>query len=328
MTANSSSLGRARRHEFGRLLNIIGPFLGLLFVLVIFSLQSEVRSHFLTPDNFRIVATQTVIVALGALGMTLIIISGGIDLSVGSVIALTSVILAVLLRGGKPPWMAFAFAVVLGGAIGFFNGALVTSLRLAPFIVTLGSLGIFRGAAKWLAQEQTVNTGDTWINHLAMTFPEPSWLVVSPGVWITIALAVVVAILLRSSVHGRWIFAVGSNEIAASLSGLRVDAIKIGVYATAGLFFGLAGVLQYARLGQGDPTVASGAELDVIAAVVIGGGSLSGGEGSVLGSIIGALIMAFLRNGSQQMGWPAYVEEIIIGAVIVAAVALDRLRSR
>jgi ribose transport system permease protein len=141
-----------------------------------------------------------------------------------------------------------------------------------------------------------------------------------------VGLAVLVAVLLRNTVLGRRIFALGSNEAAARACGIAVDRLKVTVYGLAGLFFGLAGVMQMSRLRQGDPTVAIGTELDVIAAVVIGGASLNGGEGSVLGSMIGALIMAFLRNGCQQMGWPNYIQEIIIGAIIVLAVAVDRAR--
>ena len=133
--------------------------------------------------------------------------------------------------------------------------------------------------------------------------------------------------MLRRSVFGRRIFALGSNEAAARACGIATDRLKIYIYSLAGLLFGLAGVMQMSRLRQGDPTVAAGLELDVIAAVVIGGGSLSGGEGSILGSMIGALIMAFLRNGCQQIGWPNYIQEIIIGALIVIAVAVDRWRS-
>ena len=188
-------------------------------------------------------------------------------------------------------------------------------------------LGIARGVAKWLADQQTVNVPETWVNDLAVTFPAQSWMLVAPGVWISVLLAILASIVLRNTVFGRRIFALGSNEAAARACGVPTDRLKVWIYALAGLLFGLSGVMQMSRLRQGDPTVAIGTELDIIAAVVIGGGSLSGGEGSILGSMIGALIMAFLRNGSQQMGWPNYIQEIIIGGIIVVAVAIDRLRS-
>ena len=325
--AVSSDTAAAPR-SWQQLLAVLGPFIGLALVIGLFSLSPAIRGTFLSLDNFRGVATQTVIVGLGALGMTLIIISGGIDLSVGSVFALTSVVVAILLNKHVPPGAAVLAAVAVGGITGAINGALITTLRVTPFIVTLGTLGILRGVASWLAGEQAVNAPGYWITGLAATFPEPAWLLVTPGVWITLALGFVTAIILRQTILGRYVVAIGSNEITSRLSGLRVDRLKIAIYALAGLFFGLAGALQFGRLSQGDPTVDVGAELDVIAAVVIGGGSLSGGEGSVLGSLLGALIMALLRNGSQQMGWPAYVQQIIIGVVIIAAVALDRLRHR
>lgn len=311
-----------------RLLTLLGPFIGLALVVILFSLSPQVRPTFLSLDNFRAVAAQTVIVGMGALGMTLIIISGGIDLSVGSVLALTSVIAALMLKSHAPPLLAVLAAALVGGLAGTVNGSLITGLRVTPFIVTLGTLGIYRGMASWLASEQAVNAPGAWLIGLAATFPQPSWLLVAPGVWIVLALAVVTAVLLRSTVLGRYIVSIGSNETTSRLSGLRVDRLKISIYALAGLFFGLGGALQFGRLSQGDPTVDVGAELDIIAAVVIGGASLSGGEGSVLGSILGALIMSLLRNGSQQMGWPSYVQQIIIGIVIIAAVALDRLRHR
>jgi ribose transport system permease protein len=146
-------------------------------------------------------------------------------------------------------------------------------------------------------------------------------------VWLSVVLAVLAALVLRRTVFGRRVFAIGSNEAAARACGIPVDRMKIWIYGLAGLLFGLSGVMQMSRLRQGDPTVAIGTELDVIAAVVIGGGSLNGGVGTILGSMIGASIMAVLRNGSQQMGWPNYIQEIIIGAIIVAAVAVDRVRS-
>jgi ribose transport system permease protein len=304
----------------------LGPFLGLALVILIFALLTESPERYLSGSNLRIVLSQTVIVALGAIGMTIIIISGGIDLSVGSVIALTGVLTALGIQNGWSPVVAVLVGILGGGLIGLINGLAITRLRVVPFIATLGMLGIARGVAKWLADQQTVNVPPTWVNELAVTVPSPSWLLLAPGVWLSILLAILVAVILRHTVFGRRVFALGSNEAAARACGIAVDKLKVLIYALAGLFFGLAGVMQMSRLRQGDPTVAAGTELDVIAAVVIGGGSLNGGEGSILGSMIGALIMAFLRNGCQQMGWPNYIQEIIIGAIIVIAVAIDRFR--
>jgi len=310
-----------------RLAAALAPLLGLAFVVILFAVLTGAPERYLSATNLRVVFAQTVIVAIGALGMTMIIISGGIDLSVGSVIALTSVIAAVALRAGWTPLAAIVAAVVAGGIVGTINGVAITALRVVPFIATLGMLGIARGAAKWVADQQTVNAPPTWINELAVTFPSRQWMLFAPGVWLTVILAAAMTLVLRNTIFGRRVFALGSNEAAARAVGIRTDRLKIWIYGLAGLFFGLAGVAQMSRLRQGDPTVAVGVELDVIAAVVIGGGSLSGGEGSVAGAMIGALVMAFLRNGCQQMGWPNYVQEIIIGAVIVVAVAADRYQA-
>jgi len=306
-------------------LNRVGPILGLVLVISIFYVLTP--GHYLSPFNLRVVLGQTVIVAIGAIGMTMIIVSGGIDLSVGSGIALTGVITAVSLRAGITPAIAVASGILLGGLVGMINGSVITRLRVVPFIATLGMLGIARGSAKWLAGEQTVNVPETWVNNLLVLFPKPSWLVLAPGVWVAVILAIIAAIVLRNTVFGRRVFALGSNEMAARACGIATDRLKIWIYGLAGLLFGLAGVMQMSRLRQGDPTVAAGTELDVIAAVVIGGGSLNGGEGTIFGSMIGALIMAFLRNGCQQIGWHNYVQEIIIGSIIVIAVAVDRWRS-
>jgi ribose transport system permease protein len=308
-------------------LNWVGPILGLALVILIFSILMESPARYLSPFNLRIVLAQTVIVAIGAIGMTLIIISGGIDLSVGSVIALTGVITAIGLNHGLSPMTAVAAGILMGGLVGIVNGLLITRLKVVPFIATLGMLGVARGTAKWFAGQQTVNVPETWVNNLLVTFPKPAWLLVAPGVWVTIVLAVAAAVVLRNTVFGRRVFALGSNELAARACGIATNRLKIWIYGLAGLLFGLAGVMQMSRLRQGDPTVAAGSELDIIAAVVIGGGSLSGGEGSIFGALIGALIMAFLRNGCQQIGWPNYIQEIIIGSIIVIAVAIDRWRT-
>jgi len=312
---------------YGRyLLGRIMPFLGLFFVIAVFSILTRAPGQYLSATNLGIVLSQTVIVAIGAIGMTIIIISGGIDLSVGSVVALTSVVTALGISAGWPPILAILAAIALGGFIGIVDAFAITRLRVVPFIATLGMMGIARGVAKWLGKEQTVNAPATWVNNFAVTFPKPAWLLVAPGVWTALILAIVIALVLRNTVFGRRVFAVGSNESAARACGINTDRLKLWIYGVSGLFFGLAGVMQMSRLRQGDPTVAVGIELDMIAAVVIGGASLNGGEGTILGSMIGALIMAFLRNGCQQMGWPNYYQEIIIGTIIVLAVAIDRRR--
>jgi len=311
-----------------RLLNLLGPFLGLLLVIGLFSLSPSVRPYFLTGANFKIILTQTVIVAMGTLGMTLIIVSGGIDLSVGSVVALTSVVGASALLKGAAPWQVVGLCMAVGAGIGLINGLVIGGLRMMPFIVTLGMMGVARGTAKWLSGNQTVSAPESSINGI-MDLKDPTLLFPLPlGVWITLGLAAIMAIVMRNTVFGRYIFALGANESAARLCGIRVNLQKVLIYCVAGVFFGLAGLMQLSRLTQGDPTVAIGLELDIIAAVVIGGASLSGGSGSVLGSMIGALTMAILRNGSNQMGWPTFMQEIIIGIVIIIAVGIDKLRQR
>ena len=305
----------------------LGPFLGLILIILLFSLVPEVRESFLRGGNFRSILTQSVIVGLCALGMTFIIITGGIDLSVGSSIALSSVVVALAVKSGLSPWAAILCGILLSGAIGFLNGLLITTLRVIPFIVTLGMLGIARGRAKWLAGNQKIDAPLSWVNNLMSRFPDPPWLVFAPAVWILLLLGVGAAILLNTTVFGRWTFAIGSNEKTARLCGVPVNRMKVVLYTLGGLLTGLAGVMEFSRLTVGDPTVANGTELDVVAAVVIGGGSLNGGEGSILGTLIGVLIMAVLRNGCTMMGWPNYIQEIIIGVIIVMAVAIDRFRT-
>lgn len=316
---------------FRPLLNALTPVAALVFVVVVFSLLPTVdgapeRVFFLTLDNFKFVAVQTVIVAIGALGMTLIVAGGGIDLSAGSTIALSGVVAACTLRGGHSPSMAVLASALTGALVGSANGALISFLRLTPFIVTLGMLAVVRGIAKWLASDVCVVIPASWIEGLMAFFPKENWMIVTPGVWIALLLAGLTALTIRNTIFGRHTLAIGSNEFAARLCGIRVPPAKMLIYTAGGFLFGLAGVLQMARLRHGDPATGAGLELDIIGAVLVGGASLGGGHGSVFGSMIGALTITVLRNGSQQGGWPVYTQAIIVGGVILIAVATERFR--
>lgn len=302
-----------------------GPVLGLLFVALIFG--ALIGTAFFLPGNLELIARQTAIVAAAALGMTMIIVSGGIDLSAGSVVALTTVVIAVLLNQGWSPLAAALAGAGSGAVCGVINGALITALRVVPFIVTLGTMILVRGAAKGVAEERRIEAPQTWLNDLLRsTAPDEAGLLPA-GVWLVLLLALVVGGLLRYTRFGRHVFAIGSNERTARLCGVPVPRTKIVIYTLGALFAGVAGVLQFSRLSVGDPTVAEGLELDVIAAVIIGGGSLAGGRGTVIGTLLGATTMAVIQIGCAQKGYPNWVQQIVTGAIIVLAVALDRWRT-
>jgi ribose/xylose/arabinose/galactoside ABC-type transport system permease subunit len=309
-----------------RLFEKAGPLLGVLFVSIVFG--ALIGPRFFSGANLELIARQTAIVCTAALGMTMIIVSGGIDLSVGSVVALTTVVIAVLLRGDADPGTAALGGIAAAALCGFANGALITGLRVIPFIVTLGMMILLRGAAKGLADERRLEAPYSWLNELLRTLDPDSLMIAPAGIWIVAALALVVAGTLNFTRFGRHLFTIGSNERTARLCGIAVDRTKIGVYTVAGALAGVAGLLQFSRLSVGDPTVAFGLELDVIAAVIIGGGSLAGGRGSVTGTILGACTMAVIAIGCSQRGLANWIQEIVTGAIIVLAVALDRWRSR
>lgn len=310
------------------LFNLLGLVIAWIALFAVFSILVK-SGAFASRENIETLARQSTMVALAALGMTYVIVSGGIDLSVGSVVALVTVIIAWLVQRGAPPLVALLGGVLAGGFCGLLNGAFISKLKVGAFIVTLGSLLVFRGLAKGIAHEQKIDAPLTWLNDLLAKLPPNSrWMLVPIGVWVMLVLAVFVAWVLRGTRFGRYVIAIGSNEQAARYAGIPVERVRVAVYVLGGLFAGLAGVMQFSRLTVGDPTVAVGLELDVIAAVVIGGASLSGGQGSVAGALLGALIMTTIRSGCSQMGLPNWVQEIVTGSIIVLAVALDRLRVR
>ncbi len=342
--------GMRLRGALGWVWSVLGPFLGLVLIVLLFAWLTRASGSFLEAYNWRTIAVQTVIVGTAALGMTAIMIAGGIDLSVGSAVALVTVVVAILIRDYHVPVVAaLALGTLFGGACGLLNGSLIAGLGVVPFIITLGTLKVFRGAAKWLSDSTPVyipaGAKGGWFRQvMSIERPAPAWsgriegpvgalvrevAMLAPGVWLLAALSLVLAFGLRSSLLGRYAYAVGSNEATARLCGISVPGVKLAVYGIAGLLTGLAGCVQFLFLdGTGDPTTADGLELQVIAAVVIGGGSLAGGEGTILGTLIGCLIMSVLNNGCVHAGIPNASQDVIIGVIIVAAVALDRYRRR
>jgi ribose transport system permease protein len=320
---------------------VLGPLLALALVVACFGVANQWKngsdSTFFTAQNARTIATPTAIIVVASLGMTLIVITGGIDLSAGTGLALCATVLASALISDrlKPwnPWAAVFLAVAAGAICGFVNGVVISSLRVVPFIVTLGTMRLYLGVANMLAKETTVRPDRVtqvpqWLEDLLSIRQDALMFYFPRGVWVALALAAVTAALLHYTVFGRHLFAMGSNEIAARLCGINVRGMKIAVYSLAGLFFGVAGVFQFSRLSVGSPVSGVGMELKVIAAVVIGGASLNGGRGSILGTVAGAAVMGVIDNGCTLLGLSNPVQDVVLGIVIVTAVAIDQLRQR
>lgn len=328
--------------------NTLSRFIALLAVFTFFALLVE-GGRFYSGRNLENILRQSAVYATAGLGMTLVIITAGIDLSVGSIIALAVVVVAWILNlpgiGGESgillihqwptlvPLLAVAGAILAATLAGLLNGVTIVGLKLIPFIVTLGMMGIVRGVAKGIARERDIYPEvETWINHVmdpVLTGQTRSWMIFPTGVWFLIIGMLFSGFLLRYTRLGRHIYAIGSSEETARLCGVPVQRTKIIVYALTGAFCGVAGIMQFSYLGGvGQPTTAMMYELFVIAAVIIGGASFRGGEGSILGTIIGALIITILYMGGQQMSWPKWVQEMVIGGIIIAAVAIDQYRHR
>lgn len=300
----------------------VGPLLALVCVYCLFAALTP--DTFLRTLNLVTMLRQTVVVSIAAVGMALIIVHGGIDLSVGSTVALTTVVAAKCLQGGMGPTSTVLIALALGALAGALNGALVVALRIAPFIATLGTMSALRGIAKGLADEQKIDAParglDQWMAVL------PGERLVPHGVWLALATAVVCALLLSYTRLGRHAVAVGSNELTARLCGVPVTRVRLAIYTLGGFLAGIAGVLEFSTLTVGDPTDSMGLELEAIAAVVIGGGSLAGGQGSVAGTLLGALLLTVIKAGCTHVGMPNWIQEILTGAIIVIAMTLDRVR--
>ncbi|GGG04002.1 hypothetical protein GCM10010916_21310 [Paenibacillus abyssi] len=299
----------------------LGAFLGLILLGLFFSFAS---SSFLQVNNLLNIALQTSIVAIVAIGQTYVIIKGGIDLSVGSIAALSGVIAAQMMTSGSPIWIAVIVGIVGGIVCGLLNGAIISYGNIPPFIATLGMMGIARGAV-------LVITDGTPVSGLPRSYgvlgggtvfgiPMP--------VILMVIISIIMAVILSRSRFGRSVYAIGSNEKAAFLSGINVNKTKLGVYALSGMLAGIAGIILTSRLISAAPTAGQNYELDAIAAAVIGGASLSGGVGTIVGTLIGAFIMGILRNGLNLLGVSYYWQQIAIGIVIVGAVYIDTLRQK
>jgi len=315
--------------------SVLGPFVALVLVVSIFAVTDRMQEdggRFATLRNAQNILVQSATVGVAALGMTMIIISGGIDLSAGTAMALSATTLAWFLREQYSPAVSVAAGLAVGCLCGCANGLMISLLRIVPFIVTLGTMTIYLGLAKIVGNNTMVRPLPAqvpeWMKELLSPRVEYEWMVFAPGVWLLLLLAIIVSAVLRYTVFGRHVFAVGSSETTARLCGINVPLTRIAVYTISGFFVGMAGLYQFSRLTVGDPTSGTGKELPIIAAVVIGGGSLNGGRGSILGTLTGALIMQVISSGCTALRLPNPIQEIIIGAIIIAAVTVDQFRQR
>ncbi|WP_180898166.1 ABC transporter permease [Martelella soudanensis] len=331
-THPGSRIGRISAGTFHQL----SALMTLALLIVIFAFGN---AAFLSVNNGLTVLLQTSVIGLIGIGMTMVIITGGIDLSVGSVLALSGTAAGLMVKAGLPVPVAMSAAVLVGAFCGFINGLVITKMRITPFVATLGMMMIARGTALQL-------TGAAPISQLGEAFgvlgngalfrdveklPNGLSRVVFPGIPYPAILLLIVALcaayLLRRRALGRHIYATGSNEEAARLSGVNVDATKIAAYALSGALAGIAGNVLMSRLVTAQPNEGVMYELDAIASAVIGGASLMGGVGGISGTMIGAFIIGVLRNGLNMSGVSAFIQQIIIGFVVILAVFIDQLRS-
>jgi ribose transport system permease protein len=301
-------------------------FAALIVIVIFFSFASP---NFLTYSNFIAILFSTVVIGTLAIGVTFVIITAGIDLSLGTGMSLCAVMSGVFIVNWHVPLLVgVLLAILVGGLIGFINGFNVAILKIPPFIATLAMMLVAEGLALVISQSTPIYFDNVPAFSAISTGNLISGVKVPNAVLILIAMAIIAGVILNKSVLGRYTYAIGSNEEATALSGVNVRKWLIAVYTFGGLFIGLAGVLISARLGSAQPALGSGYELQAIAAVVIGGTSLFGGKGTILGTMIGALIMSVLTNGLQVVSVPQEWQNVVLGVVILAAVYTDNIRRR
>jgi fructose transport system permease protein len=303
----------------------LGPLIALVLAAGFFATQSD---RFLSVQNFSLILQQVMVVGTIAIGQTLIVLTAGIDLSCGMVMALGGIVMTKLAVGsGLNVYLAIACGILACMAFGLVNGLLVTRLRLPPFIVTLGTMNIAFAITQLYSGAQTITDLPAPMTFFGTTFAVGG-AAINLGTLLMIALFVATWWALRDTQPGRHIYAVGNNPEATRLTGIATDRVLVGVYVTAGLFYGIASLLSVARTGVGDPNAGQTENLDAITAVVLGGTSLFGGRGIVLGSLLGALIVGVFRNGLTLMGVPSVYQVLITGVLVILAVATDQLSRR
>lgn len=311
-----------KKYSIGSIAQKLGPLLGLIVLIVVVSIMNP---SFLAPLNILNLLRQVAINALIAFGMTFVILTGGIDLSVGAILALSSTLMAGMMVSGMDPILAILVGCLLGAVMGAVNGLLITKGKMAPFIVTLATMTIFRGLTMVYTNGNPITgLGDSFMFQV---FGRGYFLGIPvPAVTMIITFAIL-WIILHKTPFGRQTYAIGGNEKAAIISGIKVDRVKIMIYSLAGLLAALAGAILTSRLNSASPTAGDSYELDAIAAVVLGGTSLSGGRGWIVGTLIGALIIGTLNNGLNLLGVSSFFQMVVKGGVIILAVLMDRKKA-
>jgi ribose transport system permease protein len=294
------------------------------FILIIVLVMSQATPYFLTMANFRAMAIGLTPTAIIAIGMTILLVSGGFDLSVGAVLALSSTAVALMMTGGLPMALSVLCALLIGAIIGLANGLIVTRLGVNPLVATLGTMSVARGAALVLTEGFSVSNLPPAFGYIGGA----NWLGLPAVVWITLALVVLGDLALRHARYLRQAYYIGGNEKAARLSGIPVDSVRCAAFVLTALLAALAGVLLASRLMSGTPTAGAALELQVLAAAVIGGASLRGGEGTVLGAFLGVIFVALINNAMTMLAVSIYWQMVVTGCVLIAAVALDMVLRR